>query len=148
MAGFQYAYQKIVDLKSSEKTQAEWLLSTAVGKLQTEEMSLNQYFQERASWSERLHVASSTAVTLSELMVMQQYIEYVDTCIQTKQMDVKHAQRHVDDSRVVLTDKMMDEKVWQKSKERALGRFRSIMQTKEQNELDEMATVRFAAAAR
>ncbi|MBW7453715.1 flagellar export protein FliJ [Paenibacillus sepulcri] len=148
MASFHYAYQKIVDLKASEKTQAEWLLSAAIGKLQAEEMTLGQLFQERASWSERLHDASKAAVALSELLLMQQYVDYVDACIARKQMDVKQAQRQVDDSRTVLSGKMMDEKVWQKSKERALDRFRSVIQTKEQNELDEMATVRFIAAAR
>ena len=50
MSKFRYAYQKIVDLKTSEKTQAEWLLSTAVGKLHTEEDSLNRLYQERLSW--------------------------------------------------------------------------------------------------
>ena len=30
MGRYRYPYQKIVDLKTSEKTQAEWLLSNAV----------------------------------------------------------------------------------------------------------------------
>ena len=46
MSKFRYAYQKIADLKTSEKTQAEWLLSSAVGKLHTEEDSLNRLYQE------------------------------------------------------------------------------------------------------
>ena len=45
MSKFRYAYQKIADLKTSEKTQAEWLLSTAVGMLHTEEDSLNGFIK-------------------------------------------------------------------------------------------------------
>ena len=37
---FRYSLQKIVDLKKNEKTQAEWILSHAMGVLQEEEHSL------------------------------------------------------------------------------------------------------------
>lgn len=147
MAKFVYAYQKIVDLKSSEKTQAEWLLSAAFGKLQSEEMTLENLMQERESWSSRLQEASLTAVPLSELMIMQHYVDFIDASIASKRIDVNKARQHVDDSRSVLSDKMMDEKVWQKSKERAFDRFRTMLQLKEQNEMDELATVRFMTSA-
>ncbi|MBW7473298.1 flagellar export protein FliJ [Paenibacillus oenotherae] len=147
MARFHYAYQKVVDLKSSEKTQAEWLLSAALGKLRSEELTLQNLYEERAEWCQRLQEASSTAVPLSEILVMQQYVDHVDTCIMRKLTDIKKAQREVDDRRNFLSDKMKDEKVWQKSKERALDRFRAVVQSKEQNELDELATVRFIVPA-
>ena len=143
MTRFQYTYQKIVDLKSSEKTQAEWLLSAAVGKLQAEETTLENLQEDRGAWCCRLLEAAATAVPLSELVAMQQYVGHIDICIGRKLGEVKLAQRQVDESRAILSDRMKDEKVWQKSKEQALGRFRSFMQTKEQSELDEMATVRF-----
>ncbi|QYR19772.1 flagellar export protein FliJ [Paenibacillus sp. sptzw28] len=143
MAKFEYAYQKIVDLKSSEKTQAEWLLSAAFGKLQSEETTLDNLLQERESWSSRLQEASLTAVPLSDLMIMQHYVDFIDSSITSKRIDVSKARQQVDDSRTFLSDKMMDEKVWQKSKERALNRFRTMLQLKEQNEMDELATVRY-----
>lgn len=34
---FHYTFQKVVDLKGNEKTQAEWMLSTALGELQAQE---------------------------------------------------------------------------------------------------------------
>jgi flagellar FliJ protein len=147
MSKFRYAYQKIADLKTSEKTQAEWLLSSAVGKLHTEEDSLNRLYQERFSWGERLQSASANAVSLSELVLMQGYVEHLDICITRKQNDVKAAQQEVDNGRTVLSDKMKDEKVWQKSKEHAFNRFRAVMQVKEQNELDDIATTRFMFSA-
>jgi len=143
MAKFQYTYQKIVDLKSSEKTQAEWLLSTAVGKLQAEEKSLEQLVMERNLWLDKLQEVSRKIVPLAELRVMQLYVEYLEISIARKHSDVAHAKREVDRSRTHLTDKMKDEKVWQKSKEKAMERFRAVVLAKEQNELDEMATVRY-----
>ncbi len=78
---------------------------------------------------------------------MQGYVEHLDICITRKQNDVKAAQQEVDNGRTVLSDKMKDEKVWQKSKEHAFNRFRAVMQVKEQNELDEIATTRFMFSA-
>ena len=147
VVNFQYAYQKIVDLKSSEKTQAEWLLSAAFGKLQSEEATLESLLKERELWLGRLQEASLTSVPLSELLIMQHYVDYIDSSIASKRIDVRKAQQYVDDSRSVLSDKMKDEKVWQKSKERAHDRFRVMTQMKEQYELDELATVRFMTSA-
>jgi flagellar FliJ protein len=147
MAKFQYTFQKIVDLKASEKTQAEWLLSTAVGKLQTEETSLAKLTEERKAWSEKLQDAQLGTVPLTELLTVQQYIDHLDACILRKTADVDAAVREVNAKRAILSEKMKDEKVWQKSKERALQRFRIALQLKEQNELDEMATVRFVVPA-
>ncbi|AZN40854.1 flagellar export protein FliJ [Paenibacillus albus] len=147
MARFQYTYQKIVDLKTSEKSQAEWQLSVVIGKLNNEEQSLQQLREERASWAERLGSASSEAVSLSDLLAMQQYIEHLDSRIVHKLADVKKAEVAVEAGRRVLSDRMMDEKVWQKSKSNAQDRFRAEMLVREQNELDELATARFMYAA-
>ncbi|RAP76260.1 flagellar export protein FliJ [Paenibacillus montanisoli] len=147
MARFQYAYQKIVDLKTSAKSQAEWQLSVVVGKLQNEEKSLQTLLEERSSWSKRLQQVSNQAVALTDLMVMQEYIDYLNVSIKRKQIDVSKAETAVEEKRAVLSDRMRDEKVWQKSKENAMQRFRADMTVKEQNELDELATARFMYAA-
>ncbi|MGO4106847.1 flagellar export protein FliJ [Paenibacillus sp. YAF4_2] len=143
MASFRYAYQKIVDLKSSEKTQAEWQLSSAIGVLQAEELSLAELRTKRTEWESKQYESSHEAVTLSELQLMQHYLEYLDSCIANKLTEVKHAERKVEHNRSNLAERMKDEKVWLKAKEHAGDRFRHVMQIKEQNELDEMATVRF-----
>lgn len=43
-----------------------------------------------------------------------------------------------------LSTKVLDEKVWLKAKDKAETQFQQSMILREQNELDEMATVRFA----
>ncbi|WP_127531887.1 flagellar export protein FliJ [Paenibacillus kobensis] len=147
MAKFRYAYDKIVGLKESEKRQAEWLLSDALGKLQMEQMSLDQLEQERKQWEEKLAEIASSAVPLGELMAVQQYIDHLDCCIMSKLAEVRQAKGVVEVSRNHLSVKMKDEKVWMQAKERALSRFRQAVMMQEQNELDEMATVRFMVAA-
>lgn len=143
MASFRYTFQKVVDLKSSEKTQAEWILSSAIGALAAEELSLEQLRAKQQEWESKLLESSQTAVPLSELQVIQHYLDYLVTCITSKLKDVLHAQKAVEQSRLKLSDKMKDEKVWLKAKDHARDRFQYAMQIKEQNELDEMASVRF-----
>ncbi|MFC4812386.1 flagellar export protein FliJ [Paenibacillus sp. GCM10023250] len=147
MARFQYAYQKIVDLKTSEKSQAEWQLSVVVGKLTQAEQSLLQLQAERAVWSEKLQNASLRAVSLSEIMTIQTYIDFLDDGILRKIGDVRQAESAVEAGRKTLSDRMVDEKVWLKTKEHARQRFMAEMAAKEQHELDELASVRFMYAA-
>src|SRR5689334_6737486 len=111
MARFHYAYQKIVDLKTSEKSQAEWQLSIVVGKLSQEESSLQKLQEERASWCEKLQQASQQAVPLSAILTMQSYIDFLDDGILRKLRDVKKAESAVEAGRRFLSDRMMDEKV-------------------------------------
>jgi len=143
VAGFHYSFQKIVDLKGSEKTQAEWELSNAIGALVAEEKQLSELNNERSIWEQKLMSCAEQAVPMSELLSIQQYIDHLVTCIASKTQDVLKAQRAVDSCRGQLADRMKDEKVWVKAKEKAFDKFRYALQLKEQNELDEMASVRF-----
>lgn len=147
MTRFRYAYQKIVDLKTSEKSQAEWQLSVVVGKLSQEEQSLRQLQSERTSWSDKLQQASLHAVALAEIMTMQSYIDFLDDGIMRKLRDVKKAESAVKEGRRFLSDRLMDEKMWLKTRENALQRFKAGMMAQEQNALDELATTRFMYAA-
>lgn len=144
MTSFQYSFQKVVDLKASQKTQAEWILSEALGVLSAQEQSLHELRSTQSEWEERLHAASMQAVPLTELLVIGQYLEHLQVCIERKLLDIQRAEVEVVQCRSKLAEKMKDEKVWLKAKDRAWERFRHALQIKEQNELDEMATVRFS----
>jgi len=143
MAHYRYPYQKIVDLKKSEKTQAEWMLSAAIGKLHAEEASLAQLESDRIAWLEQQQTAAAGGASLSELQMVQGYIDYLETAIVRKRQDVALAENEVSRKQSALSDSMKDEKVWLKAKEKAFEKFMHVTLVNEQNELDEMATVRF-----
>lgn len=147
MAAYRYSYQKIVDLKRNEKTQAEWVLSAAIGKLQTEEMSLDQLRREHSGWMDRLQQSAESSVPLAEIRMIQEYAAYLEHCIERKLKDVEAAHTEVQHSRSSLSERMMDEKVWIKAKEKAIEKMRQMMLSKEQQELDEIAASRFIFSA-
>ncbi|WP_339184049.1 flagellar export protein FliJ [Paenibacillus sp. FSL R5-0701] len=144
---FRYHFQKVVDLKSNEKTQAEWMLSTAIGKLQTEEEHLIQLLNDRNNLVGIIQSATENTASINSLQEMQRYVHHLDECISRKNNDVKHAQVNVQRNQTFLNGKMVDEKVWLGARDKAKIKFQQDMLLREQNDLDEMATVRFAAKA-
>jgi len=144
---FHYPFQKVVDLKESEKTQAEWVLSASIGKLQQVTSVLHQLEVEKENALESIQEATM-ACCVSSLQSMQSYLSRIEQSIRHQLKDVQVAKTDVERNQLHLTDKMKDEQVWQQARERAKERFRYEMQIREQNELDEMATVRFSLSAR
>lgn len=147
MPQFQFAFQKVVDLKSSEKTQAEWILSNDLSLLHNEQSTLDQLQANQTEWEHQLVLATQNGASLAEVQLFQQYIDHLCTKIQAKLMDVKKAQQAVYNSRNELAECVKDEKVWLKAKERAKEQFDHSLKLKEQNELDELATARFIMSA-
>jgi flagellar FliJ protein len=140
---FRYAFQKIVDLKTSEKTQAEWLLSSAVSQLREEQSSLSELHLERQGIESMLLDASAASTTVSELLLFQNYLTYMDQRIDAKLSDVRSAEEHVTSSRDHLSKKAVEEKVWSRAREKAREGFVAESLKQEQSELDEMAITRF-----
>ncbi|NGZ75505.1 flagellar export protein FliJ [Saccharibacillus alkalitolerans] len=145
---FNYAFQKVVDLKASEKNHAEMKLSSALGELQAEEQTLSRLFSDKDSLVDSIQSETVNAVSALQLQQMQDYINYIDQCIFQKRQDIQTAQVKVEEKKEHLTTKMLDEKVWMQARGKALESFQKEEMLREQNELDEMATVRFVARAR
>jgi len=87
--------------------------------------------------------ASSDSVSIAKMLMMQTYMNHVDQQIARKHQDVQQAKHIVLKKQEHLSERMIDEKVWSKAREKAFGQFQSFVAKKEQDALDEMATNRF-----
>ncbi|WP_019638078.1 flagellar export protein FliJ [Paenibacillus fonticola] len=145
---FHYVYQKVVDLKSNQKTQAEWMLSAAVGQLQAEQRTLELLQEDKLQTISAIQSEMENKASMIKLHELQRYMDYLEDRIAMKIGDVHQAEVNVDKKKAVLSGKMLDEKVWLKAKEKAKDKHQHEMLLREQNELDEIATVRFAMKAR
>jgi flagellar FliJ protein len=141
---FHYTFQKVVDLKGNEKTQAEWMLSSALGELQAQERSLDDLTVQRIAMIQSLQHAAEQKTPMAKIREMQEYVDYLDKSIARKHMDISMAHQEVQCKQDQLSTRVLDEKVWLKAKDKAQTLFQQSMILREQNELDEMATVRFA----
>jgi flagellar FliJ protein len=140
--GFHYSLQKIVDLKANEKTQAEWILTHAIGVLQEEELTLNSLHSEKSEIHADLTSAIGISANISQLLTYQNYMTHLDHRITKKLKDVERAEQNVLHKKGHLSEKMIDEKLWSKAKDKAKTIFEAVERTKEQQVLDEMATTR------
>lgn len=140
---FRYSFQKIVDLKSNETTQAKWVLSDAVGRLRDEEQSLSTLYTEKDHVETALNSSVVQRTTVSDIRVYQNYLDHLDDRIRHKTAEVKVAEHKVDEKRQILSSKMVEEKVWNQARHKAFLVHQADVLKKEQDTLDEMATVRF-----
>jgi flagellar FliJ protein len=139
---FRYHLQKLVDLKSNEKEQAEWMLSEAVAQLLREETELSGLLEEKERADAELEAAAVETTSVSRVQMLQQYSEHLERQIRIKQGDVKKAQENVAVKRAFLAEKMKEEKAWLKAREKAELQFFSLKMKKEQEQLDEIALTR------
>jgi len=139
---FRFSLQKVVDLKGNQKTQAEWMLSEAIGKLREEQLSLAELHQEKQTSQEQLRLSAAQPTAIVQLQLLQQYIDHLENLIERKNADLAAAQMNVDGKQQVLLEKTIDEKVWLKAREKAYVQFQAFSQKKEQEQLDEMVSNR------
>ena len=139
---FRYSFQKIVDLKSTEKTQAEWILSTAVHRLRAEEASLSELQGEKLDLQNEITDRAVKQTTVSELILFQNYMSHIDGRIIGKRTDIRSAEQHVSERREQLSVKMTEEKIWAKAREKAKTVYTAEELKKEQEVLDEIAVTR------
>jgi flagellar FliJ protein len=139
---FRYPFQKLLDLKTNEKTQAEWMLSEAIGILRQEESTLSELYEARNQVNSRMADVSAGLTTVSQLKLLQDYAEHLDQQIMRKNRDVRQAQHLVHEKQQHLSAKMIEEKIWTKAKDKAYAQFVSAVLKKEQEEMDEIAMTR------
>lgn len=143
---FRYALQKIVDLKSSEKSMAEWAYAAALGRLRQEEEALQRLLEERARLERQTMDAAQKRMRLAELAISQQYLEVLDMRIRRQKEGVAAAEAQAQSKRNGLVAKSVDEKVWQNAREKSYEQYKMQWLRQQQHELDEIATVRAATA--
>lgn len=75
--------------------------------------------------------------------MLEQYIQHIDLLIADKMKMVEQAQQQVEEKSEQLVEKMKDEKIWLKARERSLQAFRAAFLRQEQAIIDETAVARF-----
>jgi len=145
---FRYPLQKIVDLKGSEKSMAEWEYAAALGRLRTEQERFEQLRRQQEEAMRRLAERTLRPTPLAEIQRLQSEIDWLNQRMKHQRAEVQKAEEQSALRRRKLEGKMIDEKVWLKAREKAHERFRSEAMAREQNELDEIAGMRAASAAR
>ncbi len=140
---FRFSLQKIVDLKGNQKRQAQWHLSDAITALHKEQTSLTALLNEQRLQQSRIQEAAGKPTPILQLQELQDYAEHLQRRIESQSREVNRAQGHVDSKQQQLIECSRDEKVWQKAREKAYVAHHALELKREQETLDEVATMRF-----
>lgn len=139
---FRYVYEQIVNLKVNETNQARWKLSTALSQYEQEQNVLQALLKQKDELQSHIHKQTLSGASVTELQSLYAYLEFLENSIRSQSDNVSHAANQVKDTKQTLQHRMIDEKKWNKSKEKAYRSFLSEFYKKEQEELDEMALQR------
>lgn len=139
---FVYSFQKVLDLKTNEKKQAESELSRSIAAMAEAERRLSELMLEQYRTQEQLVEQAALKYSASGMATAQQYIDYLEEQIQRAKRAILTAEQRVNEHRQLLTDRTVEEKVWIKSRERAYSAFRAESERRAQYEMDEMALMR------
>lgn len=138
---FVYSFQKILDVKGKEKEQAEMSYSHSIQALRVEEEKLAHLEQNKQEMEYKLQQES--LISLAELRSSHEYIGHLQRMITEAVWTKQQAEKDVESKQEILTECVMDEKVWLKLKENAYEQYRELQKQTEQKELDEIAVARY-----
>ncbi|BAU27670.1 flagellar FliJ protein [Aneurinibacillus soli] len=138
---FVYSFQKILDVKGKEKEQAEMSYSHSVQALRIKEQKLTHLEQNKQEMEQKLQQESQ--ISLAELRSGYEYIGHLQRMIIEAACTKQQAEKEVESKQELLTERVMDEKVWLKLKENAYEQYRELQKQTEQRELDEIAVARY-----
>ena len=142
IARFQFPFQRILDVKENEKSQAQLEMAESL-KVQVDlEHSLATLEQEVYSKRLRLEQRQLDGLSITDLLKEEEHIAYLERQLQQKKQQLNQIEEQLSEQKDTLASKVKEEKTWQSIKETRKEEFHRDMQILEQNELDDLTTVR------
>jgi flagellar FliJ protein len=139
---YTFPLQKILDLKTNQTSQAKWLLQSANQHLKIEEQHLNGMIEVRRDVEHQIEQLYSNGSQVSQFVVLNDYLNHVDSTIHHQNQQVKQAETKVNSCREDLTQLQQQEKMWNKLKEKRVRQHLVELRREEQKNLDEISSHR------
>ena len=107
--------------------------------MRTEETHLSQLAEMKNDLHIQISMTSESSTTISNMLLMQSYMDHLDQQISKKNEEIQIAQHVVVKKQEHFSERMIHEKVWTKAKEKAYAQFMVVSGRKEQETLDEIS---------
>lgn len=139
MKKFTFSLQKILDIREFEEKQAQIELGKAVAETNRIRMELERIAAERV----RIVHLKADVVSLTEMIVKEQYLTRLDMTKDRLLEDLAAAEIVVEEKRAVFTETLKKRKVLSRLKDRQFTAFRRDMQKAEDIVSDDISSSRF-----
>lgn len=140
--GYQFPLQRVLDVKEKEKQQAQQELGNSLKKQQEAETKMTLLNEKRGNVQSSM-LQQNSGCKASRLHEYQRYITYLDQQILQVEHHLVQTKIEVDHKQGILVQKSKEERVWQGWKQELFQRHQQEVSKKEQEMLDEMASVRY-----
>lgn len=142
MMTFKFPLQRVLDVKEKQKQQARQELGTSLKKQQEAEEQMVSLNALRSTVQKRMSQINR-GVKISELRAQHHYLSYLDQKIERLQKRLRQTKKEVEKKQLILMERSREEQIWQNWKQELARRHRQAVQKAEQEQLDEIASVRY-----
>ena len=143
MSRFRYRMQNILDVKSKLEEQARLDFAIANRALQEEEEKLETLKNRKQAYEDEIVALLQETLQLKRIRENEQASKTMDELIAAQRLQVRAAERKVEQARTKLQEGMQERKTHEKLRERAFDEFVQEENAKESKEIDELTSYRY-----
>lgn len=140
MARFRYRMQNILDIKNKMETQAKMQYAAARARLTEEEEKLEGLQNRKASYLKEGKKLRESKLNVREIIDNKTAILHMDEQIKEQILQVRKAERGLEEAREQLTQVMQERKTHELLKDKAFEEFLQEEKAKESKEIDELTS--------
>ena len=149
MARFRYRMQNILDIKEKMETQAKNEFAQAQAKLNAEEEKL----ADRVSYRQKLQEDGGRLLLADRLDILKidenkKMVSYAGEQVRAQTIQVRMAQKKLDEQRVRMQKAMQERKTHEILKEKAFDDFKVELKAAEGKEIDELTSYTYRQKSR
>ena len=144
MAKFIYRMQNILDIKYKIESQARSHYSNMQAKLMEEESKLEQMFAYKKELEDNYREFATGPLKMRELADAKNAIEFQRKAIKSQLVEVKVANKNLENARIRLNEVIKDRKTHEKLRENAFEEFLQELSEEEKKEIDELVSYKYS----
>ncbi|MCI5959468.1 MAG: flagellar export protein FliJ [Lachnospiraceae bacterium] len=149
MARFRYRMQNILDIKEKMETQAKNEFAQAQARLNAEEEKL----ADRVSYRQKLQEDGGRLLLADRLDILKidenkKMVSYAGEQVRAQTIQVRMAQKKLDEQRVRMQKAMQERKTHEILKEKAFDDFKVELKAAEGKEIDELTSYTYGQKSR
>ena len=144
MAKFVFSMQNILNMKEKLEEQEKNNYSQANMRWQEAVATLESLKQRLTNEKQKLQEEVSSSLNVKKIRQREDGVEVVRMYVRQQELEVKQREKEVEVARERLNEAMKERKTFEKLREKAFEKFRLEENLREQKEVDELVSYRFA----
>lgn len=140
---FQFRFEKIVTMKEKEKESAFHEMNVFKKLKETAEHQLLDLVEKKESYVRDYQNLMRISISVTDIQEREQYIHFLNKQIEKIRGKVSELTQEFNLKSNLLLAKNQEEKIWSSWREKSLEEYTAKINREEQNQLDEMAVLRY-----